>query len=72
MSYDFIYIYRYISMHKLTNRHKQKTKKTHMPRGRTEVSQTLQCVMHKLKFQVVEYTQTSYKCRYKKYRQDDS
>lgn len=63
-----LYIYRYTSMHKLTNRHKQKN---HMPRGRTEVSQTLQYVMHKLKFQALEYMHTSYKCRYKKYRQDD-
>lgn len=30
-----------------------------MPRGRTEVSQTLQYVMHKPKFQGLEYTQTS-------------
>lgn len=55
MSYDFIYI----GIPLCINLQIHINKKNHMPRGKTKVSQTLQYVMHKSKFQVLEYTQTS-------------
>lgn len=75
MSYEFlflcicVYIYIFICINLQTDIHKP----IHMPRGTMQslTNVAVVFVMHKLKFPVPEEKQSTQKCKYKKYRQDD-